>query len=273
MKLQKRFVLTSKEDIKKNAHLRRTLTLVTLISAIIVPLINDGVIYTIVEFTDNDVAVAELNMILRYTMVIHRYLGVFVSFAAVITGIFHYGYKSFKTPPLLLLIGSFVKYLIAQYGSLIFCYEVGIIYWEGEQVAANGLDYLFLAVFDFIKNIVLIVVCCRFARKERDDLPDSSCRPDQIKLLPLLRASLKRSNSFFSFCLFAAGVEAVYGALSRFLSVTMFQIIADGMPATGLQYIELLSGYLLILPFCAAGFVLCVTLCTRFSYLRPAKRK
>ena len=84
MKLQKRFTLASKEDAVKDARLRRIITLTALFSAVIVPLLNDGVIYTLVEFTSSDVAVLWLNYALRYIVVITRYLCVFVSFAAVI---------------------------------------------------------------------------------------------------------------------------------------------------------------------------------------------
>ena len=274
MKLKKRFVLTSKEDTLKDARMRRVLTLTVLISSIIIPLINDGVIYTAVEYTANDVAVLWLNAILRYVIVIVRYLCIFVSYSAVITGIFHFGYKTFKTPPLLLIAGSFVQYVIAQYGSYVFCYDHYIISADVTDAAALFFNYLFLAVFDMIKNVALIIICCRFAKKVREEgLPDCSCKPEKIRIIALLKASLKRSDPFFGFCIFAAGVEAAYGILSRFFSVTLFQLIAGGTPESGLEYAELLSGYTLIIPFCAAGFVICICLCNLFSYLKPAKRK
>ena len=150
MKLKKRFVLNSKEDFEKDARLRRILTLTALISAVIVPLINDGVIYTLVEYTSADIAVLWLNYILRYTVVTLRYICVFVSFAAVFTGIFHYGYKTFKTPSVILIAGSIVKYIFAQFGSYVFCYEHGFIYSaEVTNAAAIIFNYLFLAVFEF----------------------------------------------------------------------------------------------------------------------------
>ena len=125
-----------------------------------------------------------------------------------------------------------------------------------------------------IKNVTLIIICCRFAKKAREsDLPDCSDKPEKIRIGALIKASLKRSDPFFGFCIFAAGVEAVYGILSRFFSITLFQLLYAGLPETGLDYAELLSGYALIIPFCAVGFVICITLCMRFSYLKPAKRK
>lgn len=273
MKLKKRFVLTSKEDEEKNARLRRTLTLTVLFSSIIVPLLNDGVIYTLVEYTDSDVAVIWLNYLLRYTMVILRYLCTFVSFAAVITGIFHYGYKTFKTPPLLLAAGSFVKYLLAQFGSLVFCYDNGLINASETDVAAAGFEYFFLFVFDAVKNVALIIIFCRFAKKAREyGLPDCNFKPENSGHRPLFKNALNKSNPFLRVCLFAAGVQAVYDILSNFLSVTIFQLITDGLPEEGLNYLALLSGYILIIPLCALGFVISIILCNTFSYLKPAKR-
>ena len=274
MKLQKRFVLTSKEDLIKDARLRRILTLTALFSAVIVPLINDGVIYTLVEFTASDVAVLPLNYVLRYIVVITRYLCVFVSFAAVITGIYHYGYKTFKTPAVILFCGSIVKYMFAQFGSYIFCYEQGYIYTaEVTDAAAVIFNYFFLAVFDLIKNVALVIICCRFAKKARENgLSDESAKPQKIRLFKLISASLKKSNPFLSFCLFAACIHMAYEILSNFFSVTLFQLITDGLPETGLDYAALLSGYALIIPFCAIGFVICCTLCLYFSYFKPAKR-
>lgn len=274
MKLQKRFILNSKEDALKDAGLRRILTLTALFSAVIIPLLNDGVIYTLVEFTSADIAVLPLNYALRYTVVILRYLCIFVSYAAVITGIYHYGYKTFKSPAVILLCGSVVKYMFAQFGSYVFCYEHGIIYSSDvTDAAAMIFNYLFLAVFDLLKNAALIIICCRFAKKAREQgLPDCSSQPEKLTFIKLLKSALKRSGPFFGFCLFAAGIELVCEIISNFFSVTLFQLIADGLPETGFDYAALLSGYLLMLPFCAVGFIICVTLCTRFSYLKPAKR-
>ncbi|MBQ7700428.1 MAG: hypothetical protein IJT49_08820 [Clostridia bacterium] len=274
MKLKKRFVLNSKEDFEKDARLRRILTLTALFSAVIVPLINDGVIYTLVEYTSADIAVLWLNYILRYTVVTLRYICVFVSFAAVFTGIFHYGYKTFKTPSVILIAGSIVKYIFAQFGSYVFCYEHGFIYSaEVTNAAAIIFNYLFLAVFDMLKNAALVMICCRSAKKAREQgLPDCSAKPEKLNFIKLIPSALKRTDPFFVFCLFAAGVELVYEILSNFFSVTLFQLITDGLPETGLDYAALLSGYALMLPFCAVGFVLCCTLCLYFSYFKPAKR-
>ena len=274
MKLKERFVLTSKEDMQKHARLRRVLTLTVLFSAVIVPLQNDGVLYTLVEYTASDVAVLWLNYVLRYTVVLLRYLCVFVSFAAVITGIYHYGYKTFKTPAVILFAGSFVKYLIAQFGSWIYCYDNGLIYVEEvTDAAAMGFDYFFLSVFDLIKNAALVIICCRFAKKAREsELPDSASKPEKIRFIPLLKTSLKGSNPFFRVCLFTAGVHAGYEILANFFSVTIYELITDGLPEEGIHYAALLSGYALIIPLCAAGFVVCAVLCTLFSYMKPKKR-
>ncbi len=273
MKLQKRFVLTSKEDLIKDARLRRILTFTALFSAVIVPLINEGVLYTVITFTENDIALLTFNYILRYIVVFLRYLCVFVSFAAVITGIFHYGYKTFKTPSVILLCGGAAKYLIGQFGSWVFCFEHGLVDVSVTDAAAKGFEYFFLAVFDLIKNVALVIICCRFAKKARENgLPDESAKPEKIRLFKLISASLKKSNPFLSFCLFAACIHTAYEILSNFFSVTLFQLITDGLPETGLDYAALLSGYALIIPFCAVGFVICCTLCLYFSYFKPAKR-
>lgn len=254
--------------------MRRIITLTALFSAVVVPLINDGVLYTLIEYTASDVAVLWFNFILRYTVVTVRYLCVFVSFAAVITGIYHFGYKTFKTPSVILLAGSAVKYLCAQFGSYVFCYEHGLIYASDvTDAAAVIFNYFFLTVFDLLKNAALIIICCRFAAKARENgLPDQSSKPERKSLIKHLAVSLKRSDPFFGFCLFCAGVQAAYEILSNFFSVTLFQLITDGLPETGLDYAALLSGYALIIPFCAVGFVLCASLCVYLSYFKPAPK-
>ena len=103
--------LTSKEGAAKDALLRRALTLTVLFSAIIVSFLNDGILYTVLEYTSNDVALIALNYALRYIVVITRYACTFVSFAAVFTGVMHFGYKSFKTPPILFFIGGAAQFI------------------------------------------------------------------------------------------------------------------------------------------------------------------
>jgi len=275
MKLKERFIITSKEDAKKDALLRRVITLTVLFSAIIVPLLNDGVLYTVVEYTSYDVALEVLNLILRYIIVFTRYICAFVSFAAVFTGIMHYGYKNFKTPPLLFFSGSFVQFLVGRFGSWIYCYEHGLISFDVTDVATTGFTYFFQGTFDLIKNIVLVIICAVFAskiRKGKSDhiIPDESVKANGLR--PLLRTAFERHDAFLKICLFAAGIQALHDILSNFFSVTLFQLISDGLPETGLDYAALLSGYALIIPLCAAGFLLCLLLCVRLSYMKPAPK-
>ena len=275
MRHKERFILTSKEDAKKDALLRRVLTLTVLFSAVLIPLLNEGVLYTLIEYTSYDIALEFFNLIMRYILVITRYICFFVSFAAVFTGVMHYGYKDFKTPPLLLFLGSFVQFMAARFGSWIFCYEHGLISFDVTDVATTGFTYFFQMTFDLIKNIALVIICAALARKIKKDLtsyviPDESAKVSGFK--PLLRSAFNRADPFIKICAFASGIQALHDILSNFFTVTLFQLIADGLPETGLDYAALLSGYALIIPFCAAGFFISVLLCVKFSHMKPAKK-
>ena len=267
--------LTSKEGAAKDALLRRALTLTVLFSALIVPFLNDGILYTVLEYTSNDIALIVLNYALRYIVVIMRYVCTFVSFAAVFVGVMHFGYKSFKTAPLIFFIGGVAQFIIFRFGSWIFCYEHGLISFDVTDVATTGFTYFFQTTFDLVKNIALVIICAALARKikkgkTRYVRPDGSVKTSGFK--PLFRSAFNRVNPFFKICAFAAGIQALHDILSNFFTVTLFQLIADGLPETGLDYAALLSGYALIIPLCAAGFFLSVILCVKFSYMKPAKK-
>lgn len=275
MKLKERFVITSKEDALKNVLLRRVITLTVLFSAVIVPFLNDGVLYTIVEYTSYDAALVTLNLILRYIIVFLRYICTFVSFAAVFTGIMHYGYRDFKTPSVIFFFGSFVQFMLGRFGSFVFCYEHGLVSFDVTDVATTGFTYFFQGTFDLVKNIVLVVICAAFAKKIKKGMTDHVIPDERAKasgFRQLLRTAFKRSDPFLKMCGYAAGIQALHDILSNFFSVTLFQLITDGLPETGLNYAALLSGYALIIPLCAAGFILSVLLCVKLSYMKPAPK-
>lgn len=262
--------LTSKEGAAKDALLRRALTLTALFSALIVPFLNDGILYTVLEYTSNDIALIVLNYALRYIVVITRYVCTFVSFAAVFVGVMHFGYKSFKTAPLIFFIGGVLQFIIFRFGSWIFCYEHGLISYVVTDVVSVSFTYFFQATFDLVKNVVLVVICAVFAGKIKKglknyEIPDETWVPLSFKQL-LKEALFMKKNAFLKMCAFAAGIQALHDILSNFFSVTLFQIITDGLPETGLDYLALLSGYALIIPLCLAGFVLCSILCLKFSF-------
>ena len=267
--------LTSKEGAARDALLRRTLTLAVLFSALVVPFLNDGVLYTVLEYTSNDVALVALNLILRYVVVITRYACTFVSFAAVFTGVMHFGYKSFKTPALIFFIGGVLQFILFRFGSCVFCYEHGLISYQVTDVVSVSFTYFFQATFDLVKNIVLTVICSVFAGKIKDskkdyEIPDETWIPLGFKQMIKL-ALFTRKNAFLKISAFSAGIQALHDILSNFFSVTLFQIITDGLPETGLDYAALLSGYALIIPFCLLGFILCSLLCLKFSYKKYHK--
>lgn len=273
MKLRERFVLKSKEDEAKEIRLRRTLTLTVLFSAVVVPLLNDGVLYTLIEYTASDVAAVFLNLILRYIVVFTRYACIFVSFASVITSILHYGYKDFKTPHMILFAGSFVTFIAARFGSWVFCYEHGLINTEAADVVSVSFEYFCLAAADIIKNAVLIVIFCRFANKVRAGkttyvIPDCEY-PEKPGAKEFFKSAFSSKKPFLKLSAFAAGVQALFEITVNFVTVTVFQLIADGLPETGLDYAALLSGYALIIPLCAAGAAVCVLLCSFFSRKKP----
>ena len=87
MKRTERFILRSKENEKKDVVLRRLLSLTVLFSAVVVPILNEGLLLTFVEAIDGNVAWwIGIPIALRYVSVILTYACTFVSYAAVISG-------------------------------------------------------------------------------------------------------------------------------------------------------------------------------------------
>ena len=251
------------------------ITLTALFSAVVIPVLNDGLLATVVEYTANDIALTALDTVLRYVIVIVRYLCIFVSYACAVSGLLHYGFKNFKTPSLLLIAGSFVRYIVASYGSFVFCYEHGLISYSASAVAAAGLNYVFSSVFDAVKNTVLVIITALFAAKVHDGrtkyvLPDEEDRP--VGTGAFFRSAFSLSHPFLRICVFTACVEAVFECVLNFVSVTLSQIAADGLPETGLDYAALLSGYVLIIPLCALGAFAAVLLCMYHSTNKPHKK-
>ncbi|MBP5209185.1 MAG: hypothetical protein J6330_12100 [Clostridia bacterium] len=277
MKHRQRFEIRSKEAEKRDAALRKKLTLTVLFSAVIIPLINDGVLYTLIEYTDNDIAMTALNAALRYAVVFLRFACTFVSFGAAGAGVFVYGYKNFKSAPLIVICGCCVRFLIAQFGSWVFCYEHGLINVElASDVVAVGFGYVFTATFDAVKTVVLLVLLCRMAdgiRKggSRYSLPDDGTeKPNGF--LPSLRAVFSGGYPFRRAFVFAAAVQAVFEIVVNFVSVTMMQLATDGLPGNFSELLTLLPVYVLIIPLCAVGAVLSAMLCFRYCLAAPHKK-
>lgn len=276
MKLKERFVLRSKEADKKEAALRKRISLFMLFSAVVIPLLNDGVLYTVIEYTSGDAALTALNLFLRYVMIIIRYACIFTSYAAGAAGVLMYGYRDFKTPPVFLLTGTFLRYMVAQFGSLVFCYEHDVINSAATDIAAMGLGYFLMMTLDLVMCAVLLVIGCRYAKKLRDGkldqrLPDCSDLPEN-GAAAYVRAAFSRRFPVARVCLFTACVHTGFDIVSNFLSVTLTQLASDGLPSTLSQAMTLLSGYVLIVPLCAAGFFLAVLLCFGFCVRYPEKK-
>ena len=274
MKLKERFTLRSKEAEAKEEALRKRITLWVLFTAAVIPLLNDGVLYTVIEYTEGDAALTALNLILRYVMVAVRYACVFASYGAVAAGVLRYGYKSFKTPAVILITGAFLRYMVGQFGSLVFCYEHSITNSGATDIAAMGLGYFMMMTLDIVKDAVLLVIGCRFAAGVRSgklpcSLPDVSTKPAGVS--GLFRSAFSSAYPVLRVCLFTACVHAVFDAVSNFMSVTLTQLATDGLPGSLSQVMALLPGYILIIPLSAAGLVVSALLC--FSLLTRAPEK
>lgn len=275
MKLKEHFTLRSKEAEAKEEALRKRISLWVLFTAVVIPLLNDGVLYTVIEYTEGDAALTALNIILRYIMVAVRYASVFASYGAVAAGVLRYGYKDFKTPTVLLIAGAFLRYMVGQFGSLVFCYEHSVISSGATDIAAMGLGYFMMMTLDIVKDVVLLVIGCRFAAKVRSGalrftLPDSSAKPADVR--SAVSSAFSSSYPVFRVCMFTACVHAVFDALSNFASVTLTQLATDGLPGSLSQIMALLPGYVLIIPLCAAGLFLSVMLCFSLLVRAPEKR-
>ena len=277
-KKSKRFIFHSKEAEIKDGKLRKSIVWTVFISAVLLPLLTEGVLSVVLQYTDGDITLTALDTVLRYLVVILRYAALFTSYAAVAVGLVNYGYVRFKAPVLLLLLGSFVYYMVASFGSYLFCYENGLIVTESNvDLYEAGFNYFFLFVYSLIKNIVLSFLCRRFAvRAEKKDLPlkapDESCVPQCKGFLPFWKTALGKQNIFSKICVYAALFEVLFSFTVEFFSLTLFQLLADGAPENAEQFWILFSSYSLIIPGCILGFFVMSAVCLLLSLKKPEKK-
>ena len=277
-KKSKRFIFHSKEAEIKDGKLRKNIVWTVFISAVLAPLLTEGVLSVVLQYTDGDITLTALDTVLRYLVVILRYAALFTSYAAAAVGLVNYGYAGFKAPVLLLLLGSFVYYMVASFGSYIFCYENGLIVTESSvDVYEAGFSYFFLFIYSLIKNIALSVICRRFAvRAEKKNLPlkspDESCRENCKGFLPFFKTALGKTNIFRKICVYAALFELLFSFTVQFFTYTLFQILADGAPENAEQFWILFSSYSLIIPGCILGFFVMSAVCLLLSLQKPEKK-
>ena len=168
--------------------------------------------------------------------------------------------------------------MFGSFGSYIFCYENGLIVTESTvDIYEAGFNYFFLTVYSLIKNIVLSVLCRRYAKrviKKNEDvfIPDESIANECRGFAPFMKKALHKKNIYMKTAVYAALFEAVFSFTVEFFSLTLFQLIADGAPENLEQFWILFSSYALIIPGCLIGFFVMITVCLLLSLKKPAKR-
>ena len=270
-----RFVFHSKEAEMKNEKLRRTLVWVVIVSAILTPLLTEGVLSVVLEFISGDIAYVTFETVLRYLVVLLRFTALFASYAAVAVGLVNFGYRNFKAPLLLQILGTFVYYMVAQYGSYIFCFNHMLLSDKTYvDVYSAGFTYFFFTVYGIIKLIVLAVICIHYSRRAANEpgiyIPDETCRRTDFS--SFMKTALDKKSVFKKICVFCAMFEILFSATLQFLSLTLFQLLADGAPENLAQAWILFSPYALIIPGCIFGFFLMISLCLLFSFRKPEKK-
>lgn len=273
-----RFIFHSKEAEIKDGRLRKSIVLTVLVSAVLSPLLTEGVLSVVLQFTDGDISLMALDTFLRYFVVILRYAALFTSYAAAAVGLVSYGYRNFKAPVLLMLLGSFTCYMIASFGSYIFCYENGLIVTESTvDVYEAGFNYFFLTVYSLIKNIVLAILCRQYVKrvkKKTEDvfIPDESAAKECRGFGPFMKKALYKKNIFTKISVYAALFDIVFSFTVEFFSLTLFQLLADGAPENMEQFWILFSSYALIIPGCVIGFFVMISVCLLLSLKKPEKK-
>ncbi len=273
-----RFIFHSKEAEMKNEKLRVGIVWTVFISAVLAPLLTEGVLSVVLQYTDGDISLYALDTVLRYLVIFLRYAALFTSYAAVAVGLVNYGYREFKAPVLLLILGSFVYYMVASFGSYIFCCEHGLIVTESNvDVYEAGFNYFFFTVYSIVKDIVLSVICRRYAlrvKKKNEDIviPDESFKDRASGFGPFMKTSLSKNNIFGRISIYAALFEVLFSFTVQFFTFTLFQLLSDGAPENAEQLFILFSSYVLIIPGCLIGFFVMISVCTVLSLKKPAKR-
>src|SRR5574344_1482291 len=109
----KRFILNSHEAENKDRRLKKILTVTVLLSAIAVPLLNDGVLYTVWAYIQGDIAYTWLAYTLSYLIVIIQYAARYTAAAALCVALVACGQKKSRGIIILMLLGSLTTYLLA----------------------------------------------------------------------------------------------------------------------------------------------------------------
>lgn len=256
-----RFVPGAKAVQRKDTLLRRRICICILIFSVIIPFINDGILYVLYAYIDNDRMLSFFNYTLLYGMALLKYaVCPFFSFSSAAAGIIHFGYKNFKTPVLLIFAGSFVDIMVATLGSQVYCYEHYLISSGALEVAEYILNCVFLFVFETVKNTVLLILCCRFAKKirtsSRYETPDERAREKISGLTSYVKSVFNKKNPFLKLGLFCFGFNLIYYIAYFFINNTLNYIVTydSAVAAAPVSSIPLL--YLMIFICCVIGFLI-----------------
>ena len=273
-----RFIFHSKEAEIKDGKLKKRIILTVLISAVLAPLFTEGVLYVVMQYIDGDISLDALHAVLRYLVVFLRYAAFFVSYGAVAVGLVNYGYVKFKAPVLLLVLGSAVFYLVAQYGSYLFCCNNDLLILESEaEIYESAFHYFFLTVYSIVKNVVLSVICLKYVKRLRKNdteltFPDESMKSSASGFGGFMKTALDKNSVYRRICVYAALFELVFSFTVQFLSETVYELYAAGLPENIEQVWILTKSYVLITAACAAGFFVMAAVCLILSLQKPEKK-
>lgn len=255
MNLKKnRFVIRDKEAENKDRRLKKNITVYVLLFSVIIPLINEGVIYTLWNYTANDAALAVLDFFLRYLVVIVRYICWFGAYGAVAASLVYFGVKKSLKPVLLMLMGGSVAMFAGQWGSFLFLYFSGF-YSQGDSVDVlnAAFQYGVSAIFEAVRNAALAVVCALATKKlmkKKDGLFIPNDTVEYSGKKQFVSIAFRKNGIFFKYCTFAALVHLVYDLLVNVFRAATYDPSRD---LIYLDYVSMLIMDVIVPVGCAVG--------------------
>lgn len=273
----KRFILNSHEAENKDRRLRKILTVNVLLSAIAVPLLNDGALYTVWAYIQGDIALAALANVLSYLIVIIQYTAKYAAMAAMCVALINFGHRKSRGIVAIFLLSSLTTYMIAQYGSWLFQYYHGLLDDSDVlDVMEYAFNYSVFTSFDFCKSVVLTVLCVAASGKMRKNgglfIADETSKPHCRTFKTFMKNALRKDSAYRKFTFFCMWIMVIYDILLTAYGKTLSMLAADGAPETIGDVLTLLSSYVMIIPGNILGFFVMSSACLLLSLQKSAPR-
>lgn len=272
MNLKKnRFVLRNKEAENKDRRLRKNITVYVLLFSVIIPLVNELVIYTLWNYTANDRALVVLDFALRYLVVIIRYVCWFGTYGAVSASLVYFGLKKSRGVIALMILGSFVTAFAGQWGSFLFLYFTGF-YSTGDSVDVlnAAFQYGVNGILDTVRNVCLAAICCIYTKKHVGAGTELFIPNDTVKAAgskEFVKCALRRDGIFLRYCTYTALVHFVYDLLLNVFRAATY----DTGRGIYLDYTSMLIMDVIVPVGCAVGFMTMALLTLKLGLGKSSK--